>query len=331
MAKKKKDDAVLLPLRHPNLDFFICDITDAAPKGDVGSMEHPMFALRAGDHAARRYEHNGTRVEIFPGFHGLATIHDKDVLIYCTSQLTEALNQGREPNRTVRATAHDILVSTNRETSGDGYRRLREALRRLSSTRIETNIRTNGTPKFHAFGFIDDYEVVEKSPTDGRMIALTITLSQWLYDAIVGREILTLSRDYFRLRKPLERRLYEIARKHCGVQPSWKCSLAILHKKSGTTTELREFRSVVREVVKHQHLPDYDVLYDSAEASGLESVTFRLRPLEERTRTALAQEEAIVDTADAERRWRAAWEAEHPDRPWPGIAAAARALRSDSE
>jgi len=25
-----------------------------------------------------------------------------------------------------------------------------------------------------------------------------------------------ISNDYFRLRRPLERRLYEIARKHCG-------------------------------------------------------------------------------------------------------------------
>lgn len=29
-------------------------------------------------------------------------------------------------------------------------------------------------------------------------------------------EILTISRDYFRLRKPLESRLYELARKCCG-------------------------------------------------------------------------------------------------------------------
>ncbi|MCA9184408.1 MAG: replication initiator protein A [Pirellulaceae bacterium] len=33
--------------------------------------------------------------------------------------------------------------------------------------------------------------------------------------------MLTLHRDYFRLRKPLERRVYEIARKHCG--PKAEC------------------------------------------------------------------------------------------------------------
>ncbi len=30
-----------------------------------------------------------------------------------------------------------------------------------------------------------------------------------------------MHRDYFRLRKPLERRMYELARKHCGKQDEW--------------------------------------------------------------------------------------------------------------
>jgi hypothetical protein len=33
----------LLPNRHPQQDFFVCDIVDAAIKGDMGSMEHPVF------------------------------------------------------------------------------------------------------------------------------------------------------------------------------------------------------------------------------------------------------------------------------------------------
>ena len=35
----------LLPDRHPTADFFVCDIFDALPKDDLGSMEHPMFSL----------------------------------------------------------------------------------------------------------------------------------------------------------------------------------------------------------------------------------------------------------------------------------------------
>lgn len=178
-----------------------------------------------------------------------------------------------------------------------------------------------------AFGLIDSYRIVEKSPMDDRMIALTITLSEWLYNAIVGRQVLTLSRDYFRLRKPLERRLYELARKHCGLQPAWKCSLTLLHKKSGTTSELREFRRLISEIATHQHLPDYEVVYEP-EAASPEAVTFRLRALEQSTRTALAREHSTVDTIEREGEWRADWEAEHPGEVWPGQAAALRALRA---
>ena len=52
------------------------------------------------------------------------------------------------------------------------------------------------------------------------MILVTVTLSDWIYRSVLSRSVLTLHRDYFALRKPLERRVYEIARKHCGGRPS---------------------------------------------------------------------------------------------------------------
>lgn len=58
-----------------------------------------------------------------------------------------------------------------------------------------------------------------------------ITLSDWVFNAIKAKEVLTLHRDYFRLRKPLERRLYELARKHCGQKDEWKISLDLLQEK----------------------------------------------------------------------------------------------------
>jgi hypothetical protein len=35
----------MLPERYPTADFFVCDLFDAAPKGDMASMEHPVFSL----------------------------------------------------------------------------------------------------------------------------------------------------------------------------------------------------------------------------------------------------------------------------------------------
>jgi len=254
----------LLPERHPNQDFFVCDILDAAPKDDLGSMEHPMFNLSTKpDHKIRHYEHNGNSITIAPGAHGLATIWDKDILIYCISQVVEAINRKRKDvSKTVWVTAYDLLVATNRGTDGRGYQQLKAALERLRGTSITTDIEVNGTPIKEGFGLIDRWKIVEKSPDNKRMIAVEITLSEWLYNAIQGNEVLTLNRDYFRLRKGLERRLYELARKHCGRQPKWRVSLELLHKKTGSTSPLKKFRMNIKQIAKSGHLPDYLVAYD---------------------------------------------------------------------
>lgn len=249
----------LAPDRHPNLDFFSANILEASFKDDLGSMEHPMFALRAGDKAIREYQHCGQSIEITPSVKGLATIHDKDVLIYCTSQIIQAINKGFQTSRTVRVIAHDLLVNTNRGTGGDHYERLQVALDRLNGTVIKTNILTGNKRIREGFGLIDNYKIIEVSPINHRMVSVEIRLSEWLYNAIIQKEVLTISRDYFRLRKPLERRLYEIARKHCGNQSKWTIKLKPLHKKTGSKSTFFEFRRLLREIVEHRHLPDYIV------------------------------------------------------------------------
>ena len=49
----------------------------------------------------------------------------------------------------------------------------------------------------------------------------------------------------------------ELARKHCGEQDEWKISLELLHKKTGASSHYREFKSMIRELVENDHLPDY--------------------------------------------------------------------------
>ena len=249
----------LLPDRHPTSDFFVCDIFDASPKDDLGTMEHPIFSLSTRpDRRILQYTHNGTRVDVVPSVKGRATIHDKDVLIYCISQLMAALNAGREISRTVHLRAHDLLVATNRDTGGDSYARLREAFERLAGTRITTNVETGGTHTTTVFGLIDRWQIKRRS-SGGRMVSVAVTLSDWLYRAVLSKSVLTLSRDYFRLRKPLERRIYELVRKHCGRQPDWRVSVAVLHKKSGSTAPLRVFRAALRRIIADGNLPDYQL------------------------------------------------------------------------
>ena len=239
--------------------FFICDLAWAVPKDDMASMEHPLFTLATRpDRRILRYEHGAAVIEVTPSVKGLATIHDKDVLIYCISQLMAAVNAGRPTAPTLHLKAHDLLVATQRETSGDGYRRLREALERLSGMRIVTNIATGGIESTRGFGLIDAWEILRKA-RGGRMILVTVTLSDWIYRSVLARSVLTLHRDYFRLRKPLERRIYEIARKHCGRQTEWRIGLETLLKKSGSTSPRRVFRKMIRDMADENGLPDYTI------------------------------------------------------------------------
>lgn len=252
----------LAPVRHRNGDFFVADILDAIPKGDLASMEHPLFALKAGDMRVRHYERGGNSVTIKPGPDGCATIHDKDVWIYCVSQLVEAMNRGREDvGRVVRFTAYDFMLSTNRRTDGDSYNRMAEAMARLKGTTIETNIETAGQRERAGFGLVDSWRVIERDG-GGRMVAVEVELPRWLWRAVEARHVLTLSRDYFRLRKPLDRRIYELARKHCGAQPKWRVTVKTLHEKSGSTAPLRNFRIAVKALAESNELPDYRVSFD---------------------------------------------------------------------
>jgi plasmid replication initiation protein len=259
-------DYPLLPDRHPQGDFFVCDILDAAPKGDMGSMEHPIFSLSTKpDTRPRRYEHNGLTVEIKPSVDGLATVHDRDILIYCTSSLIKGMNEGREPQQVIRFQAADLLKATNRMTTGRGYALLKAAMERLAGTRISTNIATGGTEIFETFGLIERAKIVRET-RDGRMQEVEVKLSDWLFNAIRAQEVLTLSREYFRLRKPLERRIYELARKHCGRQKEWRVSMEVLMKKCGSGSTLREFRRLVaaiaHEDAEYNHMPDYEIRID---------------------------------------------------------------------
>ena len=248
--------AVLPPMRHER-DLFICDLADAMPKDDLGSMEHPIFSLSTKpDRSERLYRRGDVEVRVIPSILGLATIHDKDVLIYCVSQLVAAVNDGRPVSRSVSLTAHDLLIATNRAIGGKGYRRLVEALERLQGTNLVTTLATGGQVIQVGFGLIDGW-YVERETRDGRMISLHVTLSEWLYRAVLASEVLSISPDYFRLRKPLERRIYELARKHCGGQPRWRVGLDVLQSKCGAGGTLRRFRSRVRGIIDADHLPEY--------------------------------------------------------------------------
>jgi plasmid replication initiation protein len=253
----------LVPERHPQYDLFICDVADAVLKDVMPHMEHPFYSLsKKPETTIRRYENNGQWLQVIPSVKGLATIYDKDILIYCISQIMSKIRDGKPVSKRVLINSRDLLIFTNRGTSGKDYEALQDSIERIRGTTISTNIKTGNEEQTDTFGLIDSSSIRRKNGLDGRMMSCEITLSDWVFNAIQHNEVLTLHRDYFRLRKPLERRVYELARKHCGQQAHWKIGLLQLLKKTGSQSPEKRFRQMVKHLAESNHLPDYHVVFD---------------------------------------------------------------------
>lgn len=249
----------LLPDRHPQQDFFVLDIADVVPKDDTASMEHPIFSLATKPDMRHLVYQSGENVlKILPSTFGLPTIMDKDILIFCISQIMHKKNRGEKIGKRIRFSARELLVATNRPIAGVTYKRLEQAFIRLSQTSFQSNIKTGDRREMRLFSLLESGSgFVYKDDERFRLDYCEVILSDWIMRAIEGDEVVTISNDYFRLRRPLERRIYEIVRKHCGNQPRWQIGLAKLQEKTGSNAPLKRFRHNIREIIDADHTPFY--------------------------------------------------------------------------
>ncbi|MEQ1719486.1 MAG: replication initiator protein A [Hyphomicrobium sp.] len=257
-----------MPERHPVRDFFVLDTLDMVPKSDMATMEHPIYSLSTKPERRRLSYTNGEcKLELIPSSLGLPTVFDKDIMIYCISKLMRLQNEGKAFGPVVRLSTHDMLVETNRPTNNLGYERLLPALNRLRGVVINTTIATGDERTTRGFGLIDEFEYNRRgSMFSERLRHLEIKLSDWIFRAVTSAEVLPISRDYFRLRAPVDRRIYEIVRKHCGRQPTWRVGVELLQKKVGSKQAEKHFNAHIRNLVRSNHLPDYAVTVEAGQA-----------------------------------------------------------------
>ena len=270
----------LKPIRHAQGDLFVCDITDVILKDDLASMEHPFYSLsKKPDREPRRYEHNGQWIEFRPSIKGLPTIYDKDLIIYAVSQLIAGMKEGRAVSKNVRIDPYAFLVFTQRGVGGRDYDALCDSLDRIDGTRFRTNVLFNGTRTDEWMGIIDGAKM-ETDERTGKIRSLELKLSDMVIETVQKMEVLTLHRDYFRLTRPIERRIYEIARKSVGQGDSWSFLMPTLHKKSGSKGSLREFRRQMKPIIEKDFLPDYMVIFDDS-ADRITFVNRKTMPLDQ--------------------------------------------------
>lgn len=251
------------------IDLFLDSIINAPIKDERATMEFPFFCLTKKPRTTPlEYSDGKTQIRVEPGPRGIATIWDKDVLIYCASLVNDRLERGLPVDRTIHIAAYDLLRVTQRGTGKRSYELLLDALVRLRSTTILTNITAGDERERRGFGWIDNFRVIERNDAKGNkiMAAIEVTMNDWMFRAICKeKRILTINGAYFKLKMGLERRLYEIARKHCGRQRYWDISMPKLHAKCGSQDLLRNFKASLNLIIRKDSLPQYrlEMLFDA--------------------------------------------------------------------
>ncbi len=248
---------------NPEFDFFVPLMNDVPLKDQRETMERPFFSLQKRKRLKpiEYVSPDGqawVKVEAMPAY-GMATIWDADILIWAASYLNRLKERGvNDLPRTLHTTTYDLLRAIKRDTGGKGYQELQAALQRLETTSIRTSIRAPKRRAEAQFGWLDGW-TLEIDPDSGQPRGMTITLSNWVYEGIVGdKSLLTMHPDYFLLTGGLERALYRIARKHAGIQADgWVCRVELLLEKTGSDSPPKEFNRMLRKIVERDQMPEY--------------------------------------------------------------------------
>jgi plasmid replication initiation protein len=234
-----------------------------AAKNEKTLMAFNFFSLtREHQTELPRYDDGKYTIEVEGTKHGVASIWDKEVLIYLESLLQDRINRGETPGPIFQFTANDLFRITGSHPGGSAYERLEGALKRLKGTMVTTNLLDDDEEGGETGGFswIDDYRLKWRKNRNGEksMQSVRVILGRRLYKAILKKqEILTYDSRYFQL-KPLEKRLYEIARAHVGKQLGFKMGLEKLRLRVGTQNDLRRFKAELVSISKRKFpLPGY--------------------------------------------------------------------------
>jgi len=270
------------------LELFRTLPSDLAPRDAQDLMAYPFFSLAKTRRTAPIDFKAGSvsiRVEA-TAEHGIATIWDADVLIWAASQIVEASNKGIKTSRLMATTPYEILTFIGRTTSARDYQRLKAALDRLQSTSVATSIRQPNERRRHRFSWINEWK--ETADASGRPLGVELILPDWFYAGVLDKAlVLTIDRAYFALTGGLERWLYRLVRKHGGRQDGgWSFDFEHLHAKSGALTPLKRFAFDLREIVRRQPLPNYQLSIRRGQL-GAELLVFApiaLSPLERASR-----------------------------------------------
>lgn len=254
-------------------DLFLPYLADLPLRDQREMMERPFFSL-AKRKRVKPIEYTApdgklwVHVSSNPDY-GMATIWDADILIYCASQLADMARRGvNDVPRKLHIMPYDLLRAIGRPTTGRAYELLGQALDRLVSTTIKTNIRAENRREA-TFSWLDGWTQLVDEKTE-RSRGMTLELSNWFWEGVMMKGgVLSIDRAYFDITGGRERWLYRVARKHAGGagQTGFAISMPVLFEKSGAEGEYRRFKFEVIKLAEKNDLPGYRLLIEQGKGS----------------------------------------------------------------
>ena len=248
--------------KHQDLKRFSASTSDIAAKDQIDLMSRCWFSLTPNrtDPIEHQFVNLKTKqvesVRITGSSeHGIATIHDQDLIIFAISQWIEGKRLGMELTRRICFTPYQFFTWMNKAPHGTAYARLKDALHRLKTTNIETTIRSENKrrDRIKQFSWISEWEITEE---DGSVRGVEVVLAEWLFDSIQNFDVLTLDKRYFDINGSVERWLYLYAKKATGgTTGTWQESFKKLYEKSASQQEYKHYANALRKLVEKDNLP----------------------------------------------------------------------------
>lgn len=246
------------------VDLFLPQLTALPLRDQRETMERPFFSLSKRKRLKPiDYVSPDRKITVHVSAnseYGLATIYDLDILIYCASVLIEHKRRGaNDIPQTLHVVPYDMLKTLKREVGGRAYDLLGNALDRLQSTTVKTNIRS-GDAVETTFSWIDSHSQLKDR--SGNVRGMRITLAKWFYDGVLmDGGVLAIDPAYFSLTGGRERWLYRVARKHAGGAGTdgFAISMPTLFEKSGAEGDYRRFKFEMTKIARENDLPGYSL------------------------------------------------------------------------
>ncbi|MCM3681442.1 MULTISPECIES: replication initiator protein A [Sphingomonas] len=277
MSTKPKDGSA------EQFELFLPYLADLPLRDQREMMERPFFSL-AKSKRVKPIDYRSPDGKLWvhvsgnPDY-GMATIWDADILIYCASMLADMARRGiNDVPRKLHLMPYDLLRAIGRQPTGRAYELLGQALDRLVSTTVKTNIRAENRREA-TFSWLDGWTQLVDEKTE-RSRGMTIELSSWFYEGVLMTGgVLSIDRAYFDISGGRERWLYKVARKHAGGagEAGFAISMPTLFEKSGAEGQYRRFKFEIAKIAERNTLPGYALEIEQAEGKREPSLRMRRR------------------------------------------------------